>query len=251
MTNMEKCSQFDIYPLSETAISIQFGKRIDIDLHRKVKAFSRWLEQNPFEGFVEYVPAFSNVTVYYDPIRVLQSDKNGGHPFAKSRSAYDVVSLHLTNIAAQVKVAKEDSPRVIEIPVCYGGEFGLDLEFVAKHNNLTTDEVIEIHSSGEYLVYMIGFAPGFPYLGGMSEKIAAPRRSSPRETIAKGAVGIAGSQTGVYPIPTPGGWQLIGQTPLELFCPHDTTPSLLKAGDVIRFTPISLEEYNEYKEGVE
>ncbi|MDQ0252841.1 inhibitor of KinA [Evansella vedderi] len=250
MTRIEESIPFDIYPLSETAIILQFGTRIDIHLHRRVKTFTDYLEKYRFEGFIECVPAFSSVTVYYDPIRVLQSEKNGGHSLSKNRSAYDIVCLHMKKMVGELTEMKEDSPREVEIPVCYGGEFGPDLEFVGKHNNLTPNEVIKIHSSGEYLVYMIGFAPGFPYLGGMSEKIAAPRRSSPRESIAKGSVGIAGGQTGVYPISTPGGWQLIGRTPVELFCPNDTIPSLLQTGDVIRFKPISLEEYNEYKEGV-
>ena len=140
--------------------------------------------------------------------------------------------------------------RTVSIPVCYGGEFGPDLEYVARHNNLTTDEVIHIHSSGEYLVYMIGFAPGFPFLGGLSPKIATPRRPSPRATIPAGSVGIAGMQTGVYPIETPGGWQLIGRTPQKLFLPNENPPSLLQAGDVVKFCPISFQEYQEsvYKE---
>ncbi len=115
--------------------------------------------------------------------------------------------------------ASEPPPRTVEIPVCYGGEFGEDLAFVAEHADLTPDEVIEIHSGAEYLVYMLGFAPGFPYLGGMPERITAPRRDSPRLKIPAGSVGIAGSQTGVYPIETPGGWRLIGRTPLALFRP--------------------------------
>ncbi|MFV8828590.1 5-oxoprolinase subunit PxpB [Alkalihalobacterium sp. APHAB7] len=245
MTRKETGASFDIYPLSETAITLQFGTMIDMDLHRRVRTFTHHLEERPFAGFLECVPAFSSVTVYYDPLRVLQSEQTSGFSSVNTRSAYDIVSIYLKKLVEKLTDIKEKPPRAIEIPVCYGGELGPDLDFVAKHNNLTTDEVIQIHSSGEYLVYMIGFAPGFPYLGGMSDKIATPRRSSPRATIVKGSVGIAGSQTGVYPISTPGGWQLIGRTPVELFCPNDTNPSLLQAGDVIRFKPISLEEYKE------
>ncbi|MGV3465566.1 MAG: 5-oxoprolinase subunit PxpB, partial [Heyndrickxia sp.] len=137
--------------------------------------------------------------------------------------------------------------RVVEIPVCYGGDFGPDLETVASMNGLSTEEVIQIHSSAEYTVYMIGFAPGFPYLGGMSEKIATPRLPSPRLKIPERTVGIAGNQTGVYPIETPGGWQLIGRTPIKLFRPQDEVPSLLHAGDKVRFKPISYEEYVEWE----
>ena len=133
--------------------------------------------------------------------------------------------------------------------MCYGGEYGPDLEEVARHNGLSVDEVIALHSGGEYLVYMIGFAPGFPYLGGMSERIAMPRRSSPRAQIPVGSVGIAGMQTGVYPIETPGGWQLIGRTPLALFRPEENPPSLLQAGNKVRFRPISADEFAAWKEG--
>ena len=133
--------------------------------------------------------------------------------------------------------------RTIEIPVCYGGEFGPDLSVVAESNGLTEEEVIHIHSNGTYIVYMIGFAPGFPYIGGMPSEIATPRKSSPRLKIPSRSVGIAGSQTGIYPIETPGGWQLIGSTPLKLFSIHHNPPTLLQAGDHVRFKPISYEEY--------
>jgi inhibitor of KinA len=137
--------------------------------------------------------------------------------------------------------------RVVEIPVHYGGESGPDLDIVAKHNGLTPEEVVAIHSNGHYFVNMIGFAPGFPYIGGMSEKIATPRKSSPRLKIPAGSVGIAGKQTGIYPIETPGGWQIIGKTPLQLFRPDHDPPSLLKAGDKICFKPITLKEFREWE----
>src|ERR671914_867162 len=138
--------------------------------------------------------------------------------------------------------------RTVGIPVHYGGNFGPDLGFVALHNELTEQQVIEIHSQPMYLVYMIGFAPGFPYLGGMSERLASPRRESPREKIPAGSVGIAGSQTGVYPIETPGGWQLIGRTPLRLFRPDKDDPSLLRTGDRVRFHAIEPAEYGDVLE---
>lgn len=153
----------------------------------------------------------------------------------------------LEEAIAEIDMNKTSKAKVVEIPVCYGGEFGPDIEFVAEHNHLSVQEVIDIHSSGEYLVYMIGFAPGFPFLGGMSEKIATPRRSSPRLVIPVGSVGIAGSQTGAYPIETPGGWQLIGRTPAALFCPQNHPPTLLDAGNMVKFKPITLEEYNAIK----
>ncbi|WP_139796188.1 5-oxoprolinase subunit PxpB [Sporomusa malonica] len=216
-----------LVPFGETAIMVEFGKGIHPELHRKVKALNDYLDQYPFAGMVEYVAAFASVTVFYDPIKL----------------TCEAAASLLQEIVNTLEQQEEVKPRIVEIPVCYGGEFGPDLEFVAQHNGRTVNEVIEIHAGGQYLVYMLGFAPGFPYLGGMSERIAAPRRTSPRPAIPAGTVGIAGMQTGVYPITTPGGWQLIGRTPLDLFCPNDNPPTLLQSGDMIKFRPILLEEY--------
>ncbi|HET6872400.1 MAG TPA: 5-oxoprolinase subunit PxpB, partial [Sporolactobacillaceae bacterium] len=141
--------------------------------------------------------------------------------------------------------ASQLDAHTVNIPVCYGGEWGPDLDHVAAVNGLSPEEVIRIHSEGVYLVHMIGFAPGFPYLGGLSKEISTPRRETPRLVIPKGSVGIAGDQTGVYPLETPGGWQLIGRTPINLFNPNSETPSLLKAGDFVRFVPISPSEWGD------
>ena len=132
---------------------------------------------------------------------------------------------------------------MVEIPTLYGGEYGPDLDHVADHNGLTPEEVIQIHSSADYLVYMMGFTPGFPYLGGMSENIATPRLQTPRTAIPAGSVGIAEQQTGVYPIESPGGWQLIGRTPVQLFDPQRDPPVVVEAGDFIRFAPITETTY--------
>jgi inhibitor of KinA len=142
-----------------------------------------------------------------------------------------------------VQASTPAAQRPIEIPVCYGGEFGVDLQFVAEHNGMTADEVVAIHCGATYRVHMLGFAPGFPYLGGMSERIATPRRNTPRLKVAAGSVGIAGPQTGVYPLETPGGWQIIGRTPLALFRPAENPPTLLSPGDFVRFRPITSEEF--------
>lgn len=235
--DMEK-SKFKakISQVSETAALVEFGRKISEDINKKVRTFCTYLDEKPFYGMVEYVPAFTSVSVIYNP-----SDMN-------SESPYEVVKAILDNIISKLDFSLADEEHIVEIPVCYGGEFGQDIEHVAEINNITVDEVIKIHSEGKYLVYMIGFAPGFPYLGGMSEKIAAPRRESPRTAIPAGSVGIAGMQTGVYPIETPGGWQLIGKTPLKLFDLKRNSQSLLKAGDIVKFYPISYEEYVQLKE---
>ncbi|MBN7574995.1 MULTISPECIES: 5-oxoprolinase subunit PxpB [Clostridium] len=226
----------EISQISETSSLVEFGKVISEEINKEVRTFCAYLDEYPFKGMIEYVPAFTSVSIIYNPLDV------------NSESPYEVVKDILDKIISKLNFSSLDEENIVQIPVCYGGEFGQDIEQVAKINNITVDEVIKIHSEGKYLVYMIGFAPGFPYLGGMSEKIAAPRRESPRTAIPAGSVGIAGMQTGVYPIETPGGWQLVGKTPLKLFDLKRNSKSLLKAGDIVKFYPISYEEYVQLKE---
>ncbi|GIM28037.1 kinase A inhibitor [Clostridium polyendosporum] len=247
---MEDINSVKLSALGDSAIIIEFSKSIDLQTHHKVKALAAYLDEHPFPGMIEYITAFTTVTVFYDPLQVYNIDSQNrlNKNISNYKSPYFIVESIMKEILLSVENDINYKPRIVEIPVCYGGEFGPDLEYVAKHNRLTIEEVINIHSSGEYLVYMIGFAPGFPYLGGMSERIAAPRRQSPRLLIPAGTVGIAGKQTGVYPIGTPGGWQLIGRTPLALFRPKDDIPSLLRSGDIIKFKSISHDEYNTWKE---
>lgn len=232
---------YQLHPLGDQAVVIELGEEINLETQKKVKRLSTFLEKNHETWMVEYIPAFTTVTLFYDLLAVSQLSQNSVLP-------YQAVCSYINKIIKSLGTDEEVDQRTIEIPVCYGGEFGPDLEYVAEHNDLTPEEVIKIHSEGDYLVYMIGFAPGFPYIGGMSEKIATPRRKSPRLKIPPRTVGIAGMQTGVYPIETPGGWQLIGQTPIKLFRPLDDSPSLLQAGDKIKFFPISYEEYMNWED---
>lgn len=238
-----------ISPLGDSALVITFGDSIQYDIHKQIKTCKDSIELSPFPGFIECVPAFTNLTIFYNPLEVVAAVKKKEKK--EFVSPFEVVSSILQSKLENEQTEKELDHRTVSIPVCYGGEYGPDLEYVARHHNLTTEEVISIHSESEYLAYMIGFAPGFPFLGGLPEKIATPRRSSPRTSIPAGSVGIAGMQTGVYPISTPGGWQLIGQTPIKLFLPEQNPPSLLQAGDIVKFKPISKEEYQEMqaKEG--
>jgi inhibitor of KinA len=235
---------YSLRPLGDHAVVIQLGKSIQHETHEMVKAVTTFFENRTIDWLVEFIPAFTTVTLYYDPIKIIESHK----PF-QNTLPYTIVCSEIEHMLSQLTTLEQSDSRIVDIPVCYGGEFGPDLEEVANHNHMSTEEVITKHSNGDYLVYMIGFAPGFPYIGGMSPEIATPRRESPRLKIPAGSVGIAGEQTGVYPIETPGGWQLIGRTPLKLFKPNnDDSPSLLKAGDRIRFTPISFEEYKALEE---
>ncbi|MGH2820260.1 MAG: 5-oxoprolinase subunit PxpB [Actinomycetota bacterium] len=219
-----------IYPLGDRSLVVSFGDDIDLDTHREVRTLADHLERSPPGAMLEYIPAFTTVTVLFDPLG----------------TTYQAFEAEIRALLAGRVDGERDAGRVVEIPVCYGHELGPDLDFVARHNGLSAEEVVRIHHEPEYLVYMIGFSPGFPYLGGMSSRIAAPRRESPRKAIPAGTVGIAGQQTGVYPIETPGGWQLIGRTPLRLFRPELSPPSLLRVGDAVRFEAISRDAYLEW-----
>ncbi|WP_315074382.1 5-oxoprolinase subunit PxpB [uncultured Clostridium sp.] len=228
--------KIEIVQISETAALVEFGNAINEEINKRVRTFCNYLDDHPFKGFVEYVPAFTSISVIYNPLEL------------NYESPYEEVKELLEEMLCHVDFLKVYEENIVNIPVCYGGEFGPDIEYVAEINNLTVEEVIKIHSEGKYLVYMIGFAPGFPYLGGMSEQISAPRRESPRIAIPEGSVGIAGMQTGVYPIETPGGWQLIGRTPIKMFKLDRQPQSILKAGDIAKFYPISYDEYMKLKE---
>lgn len=238
----KKLEDIQMKPLGESAITVQFGTEISPFINKKVKALALKLQHESFSGFIECTPAFASVTVFFDPFIVKQAYGE------KEKSSFQIVRAILEQALETLVENEESAPRIIEIPVCYGGDFGPDLDFVAAHNQLSADEVIHLHASARYPVYMIGFAPGFPYLGGLSEKINAPRHPSPRTSIPAGSVGIAGSQTGVYPISTPGGWQLVGRTPMALFRPDRDQPSVLSAGDIVKFVPITREEYDQYQE---
>lgn len=223
---------YSFSPLGDQAIVIEVGTTINEETQKHILAVSSFLEANPPQWMSEYIPAFTTISVVYNPLLI----------------TYEEAKNELASLLKNTEDIDVPCPRTIEIPVCYGGDHGPDLEFVAQHNGLSPDEVIAIHTGTSYTVHMIGFAPGFPYLGGMSEKIAAPRRESPRVTIPERSVGIAGNQTGVYPISTPGGWQLIGRTPARLFLPDHEIPSLLRAGDIIVFRRITAEEYQTLEE---
>jgi inhibitor of KinA len=218
----------------DAALVVEFGDRVDPALNREVRELWRAIERAQIPGVLDLVPAYRSLLVSYDP---LAADP-------------DELRVRLLEIDRQKRSLDLGSPRLIQVPTAYGGEFGPDLAFVARHNGLTEAEVIEIHAGTDYLVYMLGFSPGFPYLGGMSPRIATPRLATPRLAIPAGSVGIAQQQTGIYPVESPGGWQLIGRTPLRLFDSGRQPPALLEAGDTIRFVPVAPEEYAEIERRV-
>lgn len=221
----------------EQGLVVEFGSTIAPGINSRVHSLARSLTADRVAGITELVPTYRSLLVYFDPFTVTREE-------LKNRIA------GMLALAAAPEAARAKS-RVIHIPVCYGGEFGPDLGFVAEHNRLTAEEVIDIHSSKPYLVYMLGFTPGFPYLGGMSERIAAPRLEKPRTAIPAGSVGIAGSQTGFYPVESPGGWQLIGRTPIKAFNPGSECPFMFAAGDYLKFEPISGDEYDSIRREVD
>lgn len=230
-----------IRSVGEAAVLAVFGDAISPDTQRRIEAVQHYTESHPFPGYIESIVSYTGFTIYYDPWEVARS--------APGKRPSEVMQSLLRDYCTRADAMEPLPKRHISIPVCYGGEYGPDLPFVARYHHMTEEEVIAIHTAPEYLVYMIGFCPGFPYLGGMDPRIATPRRQNPRLVIPAGSIGIAGEQTGGYPIATPGGWQLIGQTPVPMFRPENPEePTLLRAGDLVRFTAISEEEYRSMEE---
>ena len=218
----------------EKALVIEFGDKISEEINSKVRAMMIGIDKKNIKGIVEMTPTYRSLMVHYNPLDI----------------DYKSLLNNLKTLESELDNINIPLPKIIEIPTLYGGEYGPDIENVSKHNSLSIDEIIKIHSSKEYLIYMLGFTPGFPYLGGMDERIATPRLKTPRTKISGGSVGIAGSQTGIYPIDSPGGWQLIGKTPLKLYDVHRDTPMLLQAGNYIKFVSISEEEYVKIEDAI-
>lgn len=234
--------QFVIKPVGEAALMVSFGNEINPAILRCARALASALEAAPFPGLKEFEVSYTGITVFYDPLTLAAASSLPDDPVL-SKGCREAKS-YLEKLLANLRLGEESDKDKVRIPVCYGGEYGPDLEYVAEYHHMAPEEVVKIHTSGDYLVYMIGFAPGFPYVGGLPKEIATPRRKTPRLAIPKGSVGIAGSQTGAYPLETPGGWQLIGRTPLNLFRPYDLAhPSVLQAGDRIEFYAITPAEY--------
>lgn len=220
-----------ISPLGDSALRVEFGAKIDEATHLRVQAACAALEQVALPGVRELVPAYTTVTIHYNPAEV----------FAAGAPATDLsgwLALRVEQAVTGARRASAPSGRKVEIPVCYGGEFGPDLARVAAQAGMTEDEVVRRHAAAEYRVALVGFSPGFPYLLGLPPALATPRHARPRTAVPAGSVAIAGEQTGVYPLSSPGGWNLIGRTTLRLFDPAADPPALLRTGDRVRFRAV-------------
>jgi inhibitor of KinA len=227
--------EFTCCPAGDRAILVQFDPVISVKINRKVIALAKCLNELRLPGIEEWVPAYASLLIYYNPLKI----------------GYNKLVEKLTSLNIATDGSSDVETKVHELPVLYGGEWGVDLEDVARYHGMTTEDVVRIHTAPTYPVYMVGFAPGFPYLGGLDHRIHTPRLESPRIKVPAGSVGIAGQQTGIYPLDSPGGWRLIGHTPIPLFRPNHPEPVLISAGDSIRFVPITEAEYHQIKSGEE
>ncbi|MFC4557568.1 5-oxoprolinase subunit PxpB [Virgibacillus kekensis] len=216
-----------LHALGDSAVKIEFAGDVSPEMNREIQIFSEKIKNASVPGIVEWVPAFNSVTVYYNPIRL----------------RYKEIEERLQQLHQEDGNLIQSGRRIISVPVLYGNGYGPDLERVADQSGFSVDEVIKVHSDGQYLVYMLGFLPGFPYLSGMDKRIATPRLEEPRPKIESGAVGIAYEQTGIYPIESPGGWNIIGKTPLKLFDQQKDDAFLFQAGDKVVFYPVDEKEF--------
>lgn len=214
-------------PSGDRAMVVEFGNEISTGVNNQVHALAERIKREQVPGVLELVPTFRSLMVYYDPWQ----------------TSYPKLSDTFLGSGGLGESAGGRKKRILKIPCCYGARFGLDLADMEKHTGLDRDEIIAIHSSVDYKIYMMGFLPGFVYLGGLDKRIEMPRLKTPRVKIQPGAVGIGGSQTGVYPMASPGGWRLMGGTPVDFYDPDREEPILCKAGEYIRFVPITIDDY--------
>ena len=240
----------EIIPLGDSALIVRVRERFEDapeeTLDQVLHTLHR-LREAAIPGVIELSSAYTSVAVFFDPIAVAEASR-------RPDEASDWLPMQIQGVVngarrgRRVKAARSDV-RLVQIPACYAPEFAPDLDDVARRAELSTKEVIDLHSAAEYRVACIGFVPGFPFLTGLAKKLATPRRETPRKEIPPGSVGIGGAQTGIYPLRSPGGWNLIGRTPLKLFDPIKNPPALLRAGDRVRFRAITREEFEALKQG--
>ena len=223
--------KFQYRIMGDRSVLVELGDEISPEVNRRVRELSVILTENPIEGVIETVPAYRSLLIVYDPLNL------------------EIATLQhrIENIQKKIGGIQIPEPKTMEIPVVYGGEYGPDMEWVARYHNIRVEEVIQFHTGTTYQVYMIGFMPGFPYMGELPEGLATPRRETPRTVIPQGSVAIAQRQTGIYPVESPGGWQILGRTPLKLFNPLHSPPTLLEMGDLVKFFSIGEKEFKQWQ----
>jgi inhibitor of KinA len=231
-----------MYPCGDHALTIEWGNEIDVSVNKSVIALFKVLQEANIKGVKDIIPAYNSVTVVYDTA-LLKKD-------AKTKTVYEWVSREVGKLIDIAVIDTEKNAKLVRIPVCYDISLAPDLVSLAAEHNLTIEEVVKLHVGKTYRVYMIGFLPGFAYMGSVDERIATPRKKNPRTMVPAGSVGIAGEQTGVYPFDSPGGWQLIGQTPVNMFSATKAEPCLLQPGDDVQFYPVTITEFEKIKADV-
>lgn len=236
---MDQLPPYKILYLGDAAIIVDFGNCIDKSINKLVHAVFYRLQDKPIPGMIEAVPAYCSITIYYDVLFIRNK-------LSKQLTAFEWMAEKIKEYLVLEKNELEADEPLITVPVCYDKEYGPDLDFVALKNNISIEEIIQCHMAVPYRVYMLGFLPGFAYMGLIDEKIVSPRKQYPAPVEA-GSVGIAGKQTGIYPFRSPGGWQIIGRTPLNLFDKEKTNPVLFKAGDNVKFYSITKDEFEDFK----
>lgn len=235
---MKYKTDYRIFPLGDSAITVDFGNFIDEDINQNVLAWYHQLTNDPIEGVIELVPAYSSLTLHYDMLLVSRN-------IPKGQQVYGWMCKELERRLQEPLSIQNPNSSLVKIPVCYDPFFATDLILLAKSKGMSSEEVVELHLSKAYRVYMLGFLPGFAYLGQVDDKLATPRKPQPVE-VAAGSIGIAGHQTGIYPMVSPGGWHIIGRTPVHLFDSDKENPALLKPGDTVQFVSITLHEFENY-----
>jgi inhibitor of KinA len=229
-------SNFVIFPLGDSAATIDLSDHINEDINKKVLAMFRWFSDHPLEGVKDLIPGYSSLSVFYDPALIKKK-------YQVTTDIFQFITEKLEEAWQLAEVVPEnEAGEIVPIPVCYDQEFGVDMNFICQQKGLSREQIIELHISKKYRVYMIGFLPGFSYMGQLDQKLVIPRKLKP-VPVSMGSIGIAGSQTGIYSLNCPGGWQIIGKTPMKLFNPESPDPVKLKAGDQVEFYPITRDEF--------
>lgn len=223
-----------VMPAGDSALVVEFGNEINEAVNEKVHALAKKIRQENIPGITEMIPTFRSLLVSYYMLQI----------------SYSKLSVMLSVLSRELEMNQAAHHRIVKIPCCYGARFGADLTDMERLTGLSREEIIELHSSVDYKIYMLGFLPGFVYLGGLDKRLEVPRLDTPRVRIGKGAVGIGGNQTGIYPMDSPGGWRLIGGTPVDLYDPEREDPVLLRAGEYIRFVPISIMDYYDIRQEI-